>query len=119
MFKSLLSRVPERAEGVRGIALVSLDGIAIEKIQSDPDLNLDTLIAEFTDRMKKTLSAAEEMGVGTTHEIVAWTSDAVIILRAVHEEYYILCATKPDGMHGVARHAIRTILPDMTQELIW
>lgn len=118
MFKSLLSRVPERAGAVLGIALVSLDGIAIEKLQDDEDLNLDTLIAEFTDRMKKTLAASDEMGVGTAREIVAWTDEAVVILRAVHDEYYILCAAPPDGNHGLVRHAIRTILPEMAQELV-
>ena len=118
MFKSLLSRVPERAGPVLGIALVSLDGIAIEKIQDDAELNLDTLIAEFTDRMKKTLAAQAEMGVGPARELVAFTERAVVILRAVQDDYYILCAAPSDGNYGLVRHAIRTVLPEMAQELV-
>ena len=118
MFKSLLSRVPEQAGGVLGIALVSLDGIAIEKIQDDPSLNFDTIIAEFTDRMKRSMSASGDMGVGPLQEQVVYSEKAVVILREVHDEYFILCAAKPDGWHGRVRHAIRCLVPDLAQELV-
>ena len=117
MFKSILSRIPERGGDVLGLALVSLDGIAIEKIHDDPSLNFDTMIAEFTDRMKKTIQASGEMGSGTARELVAFTDRAVVILRSVHEDYYILCAAPPDGHHGRVRHAIRMVIPDLAQEL--
>ena len=118
MFKSLLSRVPAASGDVLGIALVSLDGIAIEKIHDDPSVNLDILIAEFTDRMKRSLQAASEMGVGGLTEQVVYAERAVVILKEVHEEYYILCAAKPDGNHGRVRHAIRRLVPDLAQELV-
>ena len=118
MFKSLLQKVPEKAGGVLGIALVSLDGIAIEKIQEDPSVNLDTIIAEFTDRMKRSLAASSEMGVGGLFEQVVFAEKAVVILRGVHEEYFILCAAKPDGFHGRVRHAIRCVVPELAQELV-
>jgi predicted regulator of Ras-like GTPase activity (Roadblock/LC7/MglB family) len=118
MFKSLLERVPERAGGVLGIALVSLDGIAIEKIQEDPSVNLDSVIAEFTDRMKRSMAASAEMGIGGLTEQVVHSEKAVVILREVHDEYFILCAAKPDGWHGRVRHAIRCLVPDMAQELV-
>ena len=117
MFKTLLSRIHERAGDVRGVALVSLDGIAIEKIQSDPSLKFDTVIAEFTDRMKKIIQASAEMGTGTTRELVAFTDDVVVILKSVHEDYYILCAVAADGNHGRARHAIRMVIPELAREL--
>lgn len=117
MFKTLLSRIEERSGEVLGIALVSLDGIAIEKIQADSTLNLDIVIAEFTDRMKKMLNASTEMGTGAAREIVAFTDDVVIILKSVHEDYYILCAVPADGNHGRARHAIRMVVPDLAREL--
>ena len=118
MFKSLLQRVPERAGEVLGIALVSLDGIAIEKIQDDPSVNFDSVIAEFTDRMKRSMTASGEMGVGALSEQVVFTEKAVVILREVHDEYFILCAAKPDGWHGRVRHAIRCLVPDLAQELV-
>jgi len=118
VFKSLLSRVPETAGGVMGIALVSLDGIAIEKIQEDPSINLDTVIAEFTDRMKRSMSASGEMGIGALHEQVIFSEKSVVILCAVHDEYFVLCAAKPDGWHGRVRHAIRCLIPDLAQELV-
>lgn len=118
MFKSLLSRVPEQAGGVLGIALVSLDGISIEKIQDDPSVNLDTVIAEFTDRMKRSMTASAEMGIGALDEQVIFSEKSVVILRAVHDEYFILCAAKRDGWHGRVRHAIRCLVPDMAQELV-
>ena len=118
MFKSLMSRVPERAEGVLGMALVSLDGIAIEKISNDPSLNLDTIIAELTDRLKRTNLAASEMGTGPAREMVTFTERAVVILKGVHEDYYLLCAVEPDGNYGKVRHAIRMVVPDLAQELV-
>lgn len=118
MFKSLLQRVPEQSGEVLGIALVSLDGIAIEKIQNDPSVNLDSIIAEVSDRMKRMQSAAGEMGVGALQEQVVFSEKAVLILREVHEEYFILCAAKPDGWHGRVRHAIRCLVPELAQELV-
>ena len=117
MFKSLLGRIRQSTRGVKGIALVSLDGIAIEKIQDDMSLNLDTIIAEFTDRMKKVIQASGEMGTGPARELVAFTDDAVIILKLVHDDYYVLCALDADGYHGKARHVLRTIIPEIAQEL--
>ena len=117
MFKSILSRIPERGGDVLGLALVSLDGIAIEKLSVDPGLNFDTLIAEFTDRMKKTIQASADMGTGSAQEMVLFTDRAVVILRNVHEDYYILCAARPDGFHGRVRHAIRMAIPELAQEL--
>ena len=117
MFKTLLSRIQERAGDVRGIALVSLDGIAIEKLQRDPSLNFDIMIAEFTDRMKKIIQSSAEMGTGTARELVAFSDEAVVILKGVHEDYYILCAVAADGNHGRARHAIRMVVPELAQEL--
>lgn len=118
MFKTLLAKVPERAGPVLGIALVSLDGIAIETLQTDESVNLDTVIAEFTDRLKKTNQASGEMGTGVARELVARADDAVIILREVHEDYFILCAAPPDGNTGRVRHAIRMVVPDLAEELI-
>lgn len=117
MFKELLMKVVERSGPLLGIALVSLDGIAIEKIHDDRSLNLDTLIAEFTDRMKKIAQAGDEMGTGDARELVAFTERATVILRAVHEDYFLLCAAPPDGNTGKVRHAIRTVVPDLAQEL--
>ncbi len=117
MFKSILSRIPELGGDVLGLALVSLDGIAIEKISVDPDLHFDTMIAEFTDRMKKTMQASGEMGTGAAQEMVVFTDRAVVILRSVHEDYYILCAAPPDGFHGRIRHAIRVTIPELAREL--
>ena len=117
MFRALLSAVTEKTGDVLGIALVSLDGIAIEKIENDDRLNLDTIIAEFTDRMKQTIVAAPEMGVGGPRELVAFADEAVVILREVHEDYFILCACRPDGQYGRVRHAIRQIIPDLATEL--
>lgn len=118
MFKSLLQRVSQSAGEVLGIALVSLDGIAIEKIQDDPSVNLDSVIAELTDRMKRSMAASREMGIGALSEQVVFTDKAVVILREVHDEYFILCAAKPDGWHGRVRHAIRCLVPDLAQELV-
>lgn len=118
MFKSLLSKVPEQAGDVLGIALVSLDGIAIEKIHTDTSVNLDSLIAEFTDRMKRSQQAEGEMGIGTLREQVIHADGATVILRSVHDEYFILCAAKPDGLHGKVRHAMRMVVPDLAQELV-
>ena len=117
MFKSILSRIPERGGDVLGLALVSLDGIAIEKVSVDPRFNFDTLIAEFTDRMKKIIQSSADMGTGSAQEMVVFTDRAVVILRNVHEDYYILCAARPDGMHGRVRHAIRMAIPELAQEL--
>ena len=95
MFKTLLSRVTSEVPGVLGIALVSLDGIAIEKIQNDQSINLDIVIAEFTDRMKRSMLASGEMGVGALREQVVFAENAVLVLKEVHEEYYLLCAVEP------------------------
>ncbi len=118
MFKSLLSKVPEMAGEVLGIALVSLDGIAIEKIQADASVNLDSLIAEFTDRMKRSQQAESEMGIGPLREQVIHAERATVILKAVHDEYFILCAAKPDGQYAKVRHAMRMVVPDLAQELV-
>ena len=58
------------------------------------------------------------MGVGALDELVVFSERAVVILRGVHDEYFILCAAKPDGWHGRVRHAMRCLVPDLAQELV-
>ena len=47
MFLDQLSRISNRIEGAVALSLVAKDGMPVESLSSDPDLDLDVLAAEL------------------------------------------------------------------------
>ena len=109
MFKEVLETIIERTEGSLGALIMGLDGLAVERSlkQEGQEANLDIAAAEFTSLVKNAQRAGKDTGLGGLRELVISLDDAVVIMRLLGQDYFVVLAISPDGNLGRARFELR------------
>lgn len=109
MFKEVLETIIERTEGSLGALIMGLDGIAVERSLKDEGqaANLDVAAAEFTSLVRNAQRAGKDTGLGGLRELVISLDDAVVLVRLLGQDYFVVLAISPDGNLGRARFELR------------
>lgn len=109
MFKEILETLLERTEGSLGALIMGIDGIAVERSlrQAGQEANLDVAAAEFTSLVRSAQRAGKDTGLGSLRELVISLDDAVLLMRLLGRDYFVVLAIQPDGNLGRARFELR------------
>jgi len=109
MFKEMLETIIERTEGGLGALIMGTDGIAVEKVlgAAGNDANLDVAAAEFTTLIRSAQRAGVDTGLGGLRELVASLEGAVLVMRMLSRDYFVVLAINPQGNLGRARFELR------------
>jgi predicted regulator of Ras-like GTPase activity (Roadblock/LC7/MglB family) len=109
MFKSLLETIMERTEGSLGALIMGLDGISVEKVLGDAgaEANLDVAAAEFTSLVRSSQRAGNDTGLGNLRELMISLEQAVVIMRLLSRDYFVVLALSPEGNIGRGRFELR------------
>lgn len=109
MFKETLETLLERTEGSLGALIMGIDGIAVERSlrQAGQEANLDVAAAEFTSLVRSAQRAGKDTGLGSLRELVISLDDAVLLMRLLGRDYFVVLAIRPDGNLGRARFELR------------
>ena len=109
MFKDILETVIERTEGSLGALIMGLDGIAVERSlkEAGHEANLDVAAAEFTSLVRNAQRAGKDTGLGGLHELVISLDDAILLIRLLGRDYFVVLAIRPEGNLGRARFELR------------
>ncbi len=109
MFKETLEAILERTEGSLGALIMGTDGIAVESVVSEAgkDANLDVAAAEFTSLVRNSQRAAIDTGLGNLRELVVSVERAIVIMRLLNREYFVVLALGPAGNLGRGRFELR------------
>lgn len=120
MFREPLEAIIERTDGCTGALIMGTDGIAVEKVLTPEgrDANLDVAAAEFTSLVRNAQRAGVETGIGNLRELVVSCEEAVIVMRLVSREYFIVLALKPDGNLGRGRFELRKAELELAREFV-
>lgn len=120
MFKQMLETIVERTEGSLGALIMGIDGIAVERTlkQSGQEANLDVAAAEFTSLVRNAQRAGKDTGLGNLHELVISLDDAVVLMRLLGPEYFVVLAISPEGNLGRARFELRKAELQMASEFM-
>jgi predicted regulator of Ras-like GTPase activity (Roadblock/LC7/MglB family) len=118
MFKAPLEAIIERTDGCIGALIMGTDGIAVEKILGPDgrDANLDVAAAEFTSLVRNAQRASGDTGLGKLRELVITSDGAVIVMRLVSRDYFIVLALRPDGNLGRGRFELRKAELELARE---
>lgn len=118
MFKQTLEAIIERTEGSLGALIMGIDGIAVERSlkQEGQESNLDVAAAEFTSLLRNAQRAGRDTGLGNLRELVITLDDAVILMRLLGQEYFVVLAISPDGNLGRGRFELRKAELQMAKE---
>ena len=108
MFKEMLESILEHTEGSLGALIMGTDGIAVEKVLGEGnELNLDIAAAEFTSLVRSSQRAGKETGLGNLRELVISLDSAIMIMRLLSRDYFVVLAMSPEGNVGRGRFELR------------
>jgi predicted regulator of Ras-like GTPase activity (Roadblock/LC7/MglB family) len=109
MFKEMLESILERTEGSLGALIMGTDGIAVEKVlgEGGVDANLDIAAAEFTSLVRGAQRAGNDTGLGAARELVVSLEGAILIMRLLSRDYFVVLALGSHGNLGRGRFELR------------
>lgn len=108
MFKEILESIIEHTEGSLGALIMGTDGIAVEKLLGGGnEANLDVAAAEFTSLVRNAQRAGRDTGLGDLRELVISLDQALVIMRLLSRDYFVVLALSPEGNLGRGRFELR------------
>ena len=117
MFLDKLSRISNCIPGSRALCLVDRDGILVESVSSDSELDLDLLAAELVTQVRSISDDHRDLAVGEVHQLTVATDELVLVVSSVGHGYYLLLVTTPDSGQGRARFELRRARLTLEEEL--
>jgi predicted regulator of Ras-like GTPase activity (Roadblock/LC7/MglB family) len=107
MFLDQLSRISNRIEGALALSLVAKDGMPVESVSSDPDLDLEVLAAELIAQVRSITENHRELDAGEVQHLSVTTDRFTLMVSSVASDYYLLLVLGPEGNYGRARFELR------------
>jgi predicted regulator of Ras-like GTPase activity (Roadblock/LC7/MglB family) len=107
MFLEKLSQISNRIDGVLALSLVAKDGIAVESVSSDPDLDLEVLAAELISQARSIAENHRELDAGEVQQFSVTTDRLTLLVSSVAKDYYLLLVLGPEGSYGRARFELK------------
>jgi predicted regulator of Ras-like GTPase activity (Roadblock/LC7/MglB family) len=123
-FREHLAEVCESVEGALACTLMGVDGIEVDThLQPQPgqqgggDLDMKSLLVEYSGVFRSAREAAEAHEAGGVAEVSISTDKVLTVARLVTPEYFMVVALSPDGNLGKARFKLRVTAPLLRSEL--
>lgn len=110
MFKERLQQVAGRIEGTLALSLVAKDGIPVESLAEDPELDLDLLAAELMSQVRAVSQNHRELSVGKVRHFSVTTDRYILMVSSLNDEYYLLLVLRCGSNAGRARFELRRAL---------
>jgi len=107
MFLDRLNRITNRIDGAIALSLVAKDGISVESVSSDPDLDLEVLAAELIAQARAISENHRELEAGDVQHLAVSTERMTLMVSSVAADYYLLLVLGPEGNCGRARFELR------------
>lgn len=117
-FREHLEEVCRNVDGAVACSLMGVDGIEVDThIQDGGELDLKSLLVEYSGVLRSAREAAETHEAGGLAEISITTDKLQAVVRIVSPEYFMVVALTPAGNLGKARYLLRVTAPKLVQEL--
>lgn len=118
MFKETLQKIVEKTDGALGAVIMGTDGLSVEKFFSaeGSEANLDVAAAEFTSLIRTAARSANDLNLGDVSELIVTSANATFLMRALHKEYFVFLAMRPDGNLGRGRYELRKAELELANE---
>ncbi|MBI5181719.1 MAG: roadblock/LC7 domain-containing protein [Nitrospirae bacterium] len=116
-FSDILQRIVDEEKDALGIAVVGTDGIVVEERLVAEQIDIASLSAEYSSLLKDIDRISDSLKFGSVKEIVVFTDRAIVLIKGINKEYFVLFAIRPDGNIGKGRFLLRRELPRLEKEL--
>ncbi len=116
-FKESLRKISEKVDDVMGVAIAASDGIIVEENRIDPSLDLGSIAAEFGVLLRTVDKASQSVELGSSQEITVITDRAIVLIKKINSEYFLLLAVASEKNFGKGRFLIRMEAATLVEEL--
>ena len=107
MFLDRLRSIADRIPGTVALGLVAGDGIPVESVKNEPDVEFEALSAELLAQVRTISDDHRELHVGSVNQLAVVTEDRTFLVSAVSDEYYLLLVLDDTRSYGRARFELR------------
>lgn len=115
-FSEILKEVVNSTEGALGALIVGLDGIPVEEYAVGGEMDVQSMTVEFSSLLREIEKGSQSAEMGSTREVTVIADKAMIMLRRLNEEYFIVLILKPEGNFGKGRFLLRVSAPRLLKE---
>jgi predicted regulator of Ras-like GTPase activity (Roadblock/LC7/MglB family) len=115
-FGEVLKNIVHGTDGALGAVIVGLDGIPVDEYTIDADFDLQSMTVEYSSLIKEIEKGSQASNLGSTKEITVIADRAMIMLRRLNDEYFIVLIIKPEGNFGKGRFLLRMSVPKLQKE---
>ncbi len=115
-FAQILQEVVNDTDGALGALIVGIDGIPVEEFAITKELDLQSMTVEYSTLLKEIEKGSQAAQLGSTKEVTVLADKAMIMLRRLNDEYFMVLIIKPDGNFGKGRFLLRMSVPKLLRE---
>lgn len=115
-FSDILKEVVNGTEGALGALVVGVDGIPVDEFSVQEDLDLQSMTVEYATLLKEIEKGSRAAHLGSTKEVTVIAERAMIMLRRLNDEYFLVLVIRPDGNFGKGRFLLRMSGPKLLKE---
>ncbi|MDA8100165.1 MAG: hypothetical protein M0042_11100 [Nitrospiraceae bacterium] len=115
-FADILKDVVHGTDGAVGALVVGVDGIPVEEYALTNDLDLQSMTVEYATLLKEIEKGSQSAQLGSTKEVTVMADKALVMLRRLTDEYFMVLIIKPDGNFGKGRFLLRMSVPKLLKE---
>lgn len=115
-FADILKELVNGTEGALGALVVGIDGIPVDEYSVSGDLDLQSMTVEYSALLKEIEKGSQAARLGTTKEVTVMADKAMIMLRRLNDEYFLVLIIRPEGNFGKGRFLLRMSVPKLLKE---
>jgi predicted regulator of Ras-like GTPase activity (Roadblock/LC7/MglB family) len=115
-FADILKAVVNGTDGALGALVVGVDGIPVEEYSVSSDIDLQSMTVEYSTLLKEIEKGSQAAQLGTTKEVTVIADNAMVMLRRLNDEYFMVLIIRPDGNFGKGRFLLRMSVPKLLKE---
>lgn len=115
-FSDILKEVVNGTDGALGALVVGVDGIPVDEFSVQGDLDLQSMTVEYATLLKEIEKGSRAAHLGSTKEVTVIAERAMIMLRRLNDEYFLVLVIRPDGNFGKGRFLLRMSVPKLLKE---
>lgn len=115
-FSEILKTVVSGTEGAIGALVVGLDGIPVEEYKVNGEMDIQSMTIEYSSLLKEIEKGSQATQMGVTKEVTVIADRAMIMLRRLNDEYFVVLIIRPEGNFGKGRFLLRMAVPKLLRE---
>lgn len=115
-FVDILRNLVDGIDGALGALVIGIDGIPVDQYSVSADTDLQSMTVEYSTLLKEIEKGSQSARLGTTKEVTVVADNAMVMLRRLNEEYFLVLVIRPEGNFGKGRFLLRMAVPRLLKE---